>query len=173
MIETALQYAGRGWRVIPCRSDKVSRIRNWPVAASCDPATIIAWWTQWPNAWIALLCGCGFVVIDVDTGEAHNNVDGFGTLVQLGPLPEPRRVRTPTGGMHLYLKTDQPIRSRVIGPGLELRAAKPIRHRTAKSRLRGDLRRAADTVAGLAVQRAESGHQSGKETTRWPTRGKA
>src|SRR5262245_17649021 len=48
MIETALQYAGRGWRVIPCRSDKVSRIRNWQVAASSDPETIIAWWTQWP-----------------------------------------------------------------------------------------------------------------------------
>jgi hypothetical protein len=87
-LETALQYAGRGWRVIPCRSDKISRIRNWPVAASCDPEMIISWWTQWPNAWIALLCGCGFVVIDVDTGEAHNNVDGFGTLAQLGP---PRR----------------------------------------------------------------------------------
>jgi hypothetical protein len=123
MIETALQYAGRGWRVIPCRSDKISRIRNWQVAASSDPETIIDWWTQWPNAWIALLCGCGFVVIDVDTGEAHNNVDGFGTLAQLGPLPETRRVRTPTGGMHIYLQSDQPVRSRVIGPGLELRAA--------------------------------------------------
>src|SRR5262249_34591206 len=61
MLELALQYAGRGWRVIPCRSDKVSRIRNWQVAASPDPETIIDWWTQWPNAWIALLCGCGFV----------------------------------------------------------------------------------------------------------------
>ena len=119
----ALQYAGRGWRVIPCRSDKSSRIRNWPVAASCDPETIITWWTEWPNARIALLCGCGFVVIDVDTGAAHNNVDGFGTLAQLGPLPETRRVRTPTGGMHIYLQSNQPVRSRVIGPGLELRAA--------------------------------------------------
>ena len=123
MLETALQNASRGWRIIPCRSDKISRIRNWPVAASCDPETIITWWTEWPNAWIALLCGCGFVVIDVDTGEAHNNVDGFGTLAQLGPLPETLCVRTPSGGMHLYLKTDQPIRSRVLGPGLELRAA--------------------------------------------------
>src|SRR5215475_8631938 len=122
-LEGALQYAGRGWRVIPCRFDKISRIRNWPAAASCDPETIITWWTEWPSAWIALLCGCGFVVIDVDTGEAHNNVDGFGTLAQLGPLPETRRVRTPTGGMHIYLQSDQPIRSRVIGPGLELRAA--------------------------------------------------
>lgn len=122
-LETALQYAGRGWPVIPCRSNKISRIRNWQVAASCDPETIIMWWTHWPNAWIALLCGCGLVVIDVDTGEAHNNVDGFGTLAQLGALPETRRVRTPTGGMHIYLQSDQPVRSRVIGPGLELRAA--------------------------------------------------
>src|SRR5262245_50362051 len=53
-LAAALQYAGRGWREIPCRSDKVSRIRNWQVAASCDPETIITWWTQWPNAWIAL-----------------------------------------------------------------------------------------------------------------------
>jgi hypothetical protein len=51
----------------------------------------------------------------------HNNVDGFGTLAQLGPLPE--RVRTPTGGMHIYLPSNRPVRSRVIGPGLELRAA--------------------------------------------------
>jgi hypothetical protein len=72
---------------------------------------------------IALLCGCSFVAVDVDTGEAHNNVDGFDTLAQLGPLPETLCVRTPSGGMHLYLKTDQPIRSRVLGPGLELRAA--------------------------------------------------
>jgi Bifunctional DNA primase/polymerase, N-terminal len=122
MIETALQYAGRGWRVIPCRSDKISRIRNWPVAASCDPETIITWWTEWPNACIALLCGCGFVVVDVDTGEAHNDVDGFATLAQLGPLPETRRVRTPSGGMHIYFQSDQPVRSRVLGPGLELRA---------------------------------------------------
>jgi bifunctional DNA primase/polymerase-like protein len=102
-VEAALQYGSRGCRVIPCRSDKISRIQSWQVAASSDPETIIAWWTQWPNAWIALLCGCGFVVIDVDTGEAHNNVDGFGTLAHLGPLPETRRVRTPTGGMHIYL----------------------------------------------------------------------
>src|SRR5882724_792194 len=96
-LESALQYAARGRRVFPSRANKVSRIRNWPAAASSDPETIIAWWTRWPNAWIALLCGCGFVVIDVDTGEAHNNVDGFATLAQLGPLPETRRVRTPSG----------------------------------------------------------------------------
>jgi hypothetical protein len=122
MLELALQYAGRGWRLIPCRSDKISRIRNWPIAASCDPETIITWWIKWPNAWIALLCGCGFVVIDVDTGEAHNNVNGFGTLAQLGPVPETRRVRTPSGGMHIYFQSRQPVRSRVLGPGLELRA---------------------------------------------------
>src|SRR5262245_6643937 len=112
MIEAALQYAGRPWRVIPCRSDKVSRIRNWQVAASSDPETIIEWWTQWPNAWIALLCGCSFVVIDVDMGEAHKNVDGFATLAALGPLPGTLCVRTPSAGMHLYLKADRPIRSR-------------------------------------------------------------
>ena len=121
VLEAALYYADHRWRVIPCRSDKISRIRNWQVAASCDPETIIAWWTEWPDAWIALLCACGFVVIDVDTGEAHNNVDGFGTLAQLDPLPETRLVRT--------------------------------------------------QVAGLAVRRFESGHQGGKETTQWPTRG--
>src|SRR5215470_5473986 len=64
MLEIALQYASCGWRVIPCRPDKISRIRNWPVAASCDPKTIITWWTEWPNAWIALLCGCVFAVLD-------------------------------------------------------------------------------------------------------------
>ena len=126
------------------------------------------WWTHWPNAWIALLCGCGLVVIDVDTGEAHNNVDGFVRLRSWAHYPRRVVYVLQPAGRHLpAIRSAGPFACDWPWPRTSRR--KPIRHRTAKSRLRGDLRRAAGTVAGLAVRRAESGRQGGKETTPWPT----
>ena len=70
----------------------------------------------------ALLTGSrsgGTVVLDVDVKDG-----GFARLEQLeaalGPLPETRTVRTPSGGLHLYFQTDVKLRSvaRVNVPGV-------------------------------------------------------
>lgn len=73
-LETALAYAGFGWRVIPLHSPlpgggctcgkatcgkagKHPRIAAWQRDASVDPDQIRAWWKQWPEANVGLLMG--------------------------------------------------------------------------------------------------------------------
>jgi len=55
-LEAALQYAGRGWPVLPCR-DKVPLVRGGVHAATRDLATIERWWHTWPQANVAVTCG--------------------------------------------------------------------------------------------------------------------
>ena len=108
-------------------------------AATLDPELIDTWWTANPRFGVAVSCGpAGLVVIDVDTHQ-HNvpardrvlpgipigdAVDlqglasGFHTLALLAALrgqPDPAtdegtlRVRTPSGGLHIwYLADDIP-----------------------------------------------------------------
>src|SRR5262249_23483152 len=54
-LESALQYAGRGWSVLPCR-DKVPLVRGGVHAATRDLATI-EWWHTRPQANVAIACG--------------------------------------------------------------------------------------------------------------------
>jgi hypothetical protein len=84
LLEAALDYAGRGWRVLPLhtpttggcscqKSDcysigKHPRIHNGQIGASLDSSTINNWWARWPNANIGVATGpdSGVVVLDVD-----------------------------------------------------------------------------------------------------------
>lgn len=65
----------------------------------------------------------GIVVIDVDTATG-----GFDSLAELeakiGVLPATLQVRSPTGGLHLYLSTTSALRSTagVLAAGLDIRA---------------------------------------------------
>src|SRR5690606_16501331 len=76
MLQYALEYARRGWRVFPCRpggKQPVTGLR-WRNEATTDEATIRRWWKRWPEANIGLATGgtgkgSGVVVLDVD-GEA-------------------------------------------------------------------------------------------------------
>ncbi|MER7960252.1 bifunctional DNA primase/polymerase [Streptomyces sp. NPDC096030] len=103
-------------------------------AATTDPGTIRGWWTREPNFGIGIACGpAGLVVIDVDFHTTvppdrqrllpgipvHEDVDltglqsGFDTLALLAAYrrrPDPcgdlgtLRVRTPSGGMHVWYR---------------------------------------------------------------------
>src|SRR5215207_933013 len=91
VLDAALSYAARGWRVIPlwwpvqtgtspvcacpqgahCGRDsrntgKHPLIDDWPENATTDATTIRAWWTQHPRANIGLTTGGGLVNLDVD-----------------------------------------------------------------------------------------------------------
>ena len=81
MLDEALQYAARGWRVFPlhdtssgkcscgkaCASPgKHPRTRHGVKDATTDAKQILAWWKRWPRANIGLATGSGLVVIDID-----------------------------------------------------------------------------------------------------------
>jgi hypothetical protein len=139
MLEHALQYAERGWPIVPlhtpinggcsCGNPDCKSIGKHPRTgrglhdASTDPAVILQWWTRWPDANIGLLTGYqSGVVLDVD--KRH---EGDKSLAELesehGPLPPTPKSQT-GGGWHLMFKhPGGKIGNRSnLRPGLDLRA---------------------------------------------------
>lgn len=93
LLAAALDYARRGWRVVPlyacvpdprrtdgelgcscgkpdCGSQgKHPRFNAWQKEASADPAVVARWWQKWPDSNVGVALGpeSGIVAIDVDT----------------------------------------------------------------------------------------------------------
>jgi hypothetical protein len=122
----ALDYAARGWHILPCRPDKKPRIKGWPTAATTDPEQIKAWVRKWPTANIGIVTGerSGLLVLDVDLDKG-----GFESLEALtSSLPDTYTVRTGGGGAHFYFRypPGSNIRSTSgeyngLGSGLDIR----------------------------------------------------
>lgn len=115
MLEEALYYASRGWKVFPCRerpsapyiSDGMEKISpektpytgNGLHEATTDAGQIRDWWTAWPNAMVGVNAGeSGLFVIDIDK-KGVNGFDTYSTwnINDSGGL----KAITPSGGMHI------------------------------------------------------------------------
>ncbi len=147
-VKTALEYAARGWLVVPlhnpkqgkcsCRKQgcnspgKHPRTEHGLKDGSKDAARIESWWQRWPDANLGILTGkaSGLVVLDVD-GE-----DGKASLQALtaanGPLPKTLRVMTGRAGKdgkrkgcHYYFRAPVGAAIRnsagILGKGLDVR----------------------------------------------------
>ena len=78
-----------------------------------------AWWRQWPDANIAIVCGevSGVMVLDCDTQEAVEQVEKF--LPDALGVPT---VLTPKGGRHYYFKFKPGLTNKVrVLAGMEMR----------------------------------------------------
>src|SRR5690606_27300129 len=146
LMQAALEYARRGWRVFPCRPGDKRPMKGfrWRNEATTDEETIKRWWNRWPDANIGLATGGGrdgggVVVLDVD-GEA-----GERSLQELeeayGPLPRTLEARTGGGGRHIFFKAPDwyvPISANKIGRKLDIRGdggyvvAPPSIHKSGK-----------------------------------------
>lgn len=112
--EAAVTYAESGFSVVPCwPNSKVVMTDNGFYDATTDTDQIDAWWTQTPDANIAIRTD-GLVVIDVDPNEdgsrnqwMRDNPDQF------MDLPVNAVATTPRGGTHYWFAQlpGQPIRS--------------------------------------------------------------
>ena len=124
MLEAALEYASRGWKVFPChQADKYGvcscdnekcvwpsnqnagkhpRTQNGYKDATLDEDQIRLWWKKWPTAPIGLACApSGLLVLDIDPrndGDKHFNEIQRDIGKLNGPL-----VKTGSGGWHIYL----------------------------------------------------------------------
>ncbi len=125
----ALEYAKRGFGVIPCNG-KVPLTEHGVTDATTDPDRIEAWWQRWPDANVAISTGNGssIVVLDVD-GD-----DGSESLRKLerrhGELPRTASIKTPSGGSHFYFRhPGGEIRNSVggLGDGLDVRGDGGVR----------------------------------------------
>jgi hypothetical protein len=148
-LKAALDYAARGWLVVPlhnpkqgvcsCRKKNCNSPGKHPRTehglndGSKDPKQITRWWEKWPDANLGILTGqeSGLLVLDVD------GVDGKASLQALtaahGSLSKTLCAKTGrTGtdgkrkGAHFYFRAPVgvPIRNSagILGKGLDIRA---------------------------------------------------
>ena len=128
MLQHALDYARRGWLVIPlhtvddagacsclnarCKSQaKHPRTRSGLREASRDEAQIRAWWDRWPRANIGVVTGqrSGLWVLDVD--RKGGGLDALGKLRARG-IPATLEAQTGSGGRHLLWAWSDGVRNR-------------------------------------------------------------
>jgi hypothetical protein len=143
LLAAALDYAARGWCVLPlhdvtrgacscvdgtaCKTPgKHPRLANWTKIATTDAGTIAGWWRGWPSANVGILTGrrSDLVVLDVD--PRHGGNESLAALVaEHEGLPETVAVETGGGGRHFYFRCPpgtERVRSVTLAGGLELKA---------------------------------------------------
>lgn len=124
-LESALHLAALGYRVFPLEPNgKKPIIRQWPDLATTDETAIQRWWADRPDANIGIATGRGLLVLDCDT-KGRPGLESLELLDMMG-LPPSLRVRTPTGGIHVYLAS-KAARSNSVDaldgfPGIDVRA---------------------------------------------------
>ena len=114
ILKTALEYADRGYSIIPVQHNKKPFIK-WTryQTEKADPDRIRRWFEKWPDANIGIVTGeiSGITVLDPDTQT------GIGALNELIPehLTTPV-ANTPKGGQHYYFKYEPglPNKSRIL-----------------------------------------------------------
>ena len=101
MKKEALELAQQGYKIFPARNKKP--LVRWKDHATNDPGQIDAWWTQWPDAQIALPTGKinKLFVIDIDP---NNGGDWIKLAIKYPCIgdTDTRSIKTPSGGFHLY-----------------------------------------------------------------------
>lgn len=132
MLDHALTYAARGWRVIPLHSmrgaacscgspagaghkdaGKHPRIRKAPEGwGSADPVQIRQWWGRWPDANIGIATG-KVVVLDLDDRDGPCMAELRAMVEAHGPLPSTSVAATGRGS-HIYFAGDMPG-SKIVG----------------------------------------------------------
>ena len=67
-LEAAIALAEMGIKIFPTDKDKRPRVGTWKENASSDIEQIVTWWTNWPNALIAIKTGAdsNLTVLDLD-----------------------------------------------------------------------------------------------------------
>ncbi|HUT88716.1 MAG TPA: bifunctional DNA primase/polymerase [Thermoguttaceae bacterium] len=82
LVETALQYAGYGWRVIPVRTwgavrgrGKAPWFKQWPTLATCDPDQIRQWWEKYPRANVGVLFGPASGLCEIEGDHPDSEKD--------------------------------------------------------------------------------------------------
>lgn len=146
LLQAALTYAAKGWRIIPlwwpvqtgkspiCACPRGAQCgngghnagkhpipENWPAVASTDPAVIRRWWQDYPTANVGILPGNGLVTLDIDPRNG-----GQLALEELeatyGALPETPTAQTGGGGTHHLFASAEALPSVKLAPGIDFLA---------------------------------------------------
>jgi len=121
VLDHALEYASRGWRVFPVNG-KIPITPHGVLDATMDLVTVTGMWTSTPRAGIGLATG-SLVVLDIDPKN-----DGDESLFQMekkyGKLPDTLRSITGSGGTHYFFLPTKEVRNgtNILGySGIDIR----------------------------------------------------
>ena len=109
-LTAALEYAARGYEVLPVRESKAPYTTHGVKDATLNPEAITKWWNIWPHALIGIRCSKSFgYVLDVDVSGSKV---GDETLKELekthGKLPLTLSATTASGGRHFVFTSNNP-----------------------------------------------------------------
>lgn len=124
-LDYALQYRAKGWSVIPIqKGSKLPAIKTWTKYQTELPteAEIKTWFSIWPDAGIALVCGkvSGVIAVDIDKKSGGNE-----TAKSIS-LPPTLVSNTGGGGNHYLYKWREGLVPPKVGmyPGIDIRSDK-------------------------------------------------
>jgi len=104
----AIEYANKGWRVLPVGTNKKPINHNGSTGATTDIKQIFKWWEEHPFANVGIACGPeSFFVVDIDVKDGKNGINSlnkhFGDHWSFD-VNQNLCAKTPTGGIHLLFK---------------------------------------------------------------------
>jgi len=121
-LDAAIALAAKGFEVFPIKPGAKfpPLVKDWPNKASNIVQFFGPWWDQWPDANIGIHAK-GMIVIDVDVNKGGD--DSLALLEMTHGFPETLTTITPTGGRHLFYRTDAPVANGVdcLGRGVDIR----------------------------------------------------
>lgn len=155
VLDAALSYAAREWRVLPiwaarpdgtcaCGAAGCTSPGKHPLGAlvphgvqdaTADPELIRVWWARHPDANVAIATGdaSGVDVLDIDGDEGRASLQALEK--QHGELPKTPECLTGGGGRHVFFRHREGMKNAVrFAPGLDVRTtggyvvAAPSRH---------------------------------------------
>jgi hypothetical protein len=126
LLDAGLRAIARGWKVFPCNGQKRPLTPNGCYDGTTDEQQIRSWAKRWPGALWAYALPEGIAVIDLHMKRHNNGIREFENLQHCKPDEfEAPRVRTASGGMHLYTNANgQDFKNSVskIAPGIDTRS---------------------------------------------------
>jgi hypothetical protein len=123
--QAAIEYARRGWPVLPVSARKVPLTEHGLLDAITTEAQIREWWTRWPDAVPSIATGkpSGVIALDVDVRPGVHGPDSL-EAIGCNFHPVTLTAHTPSGGYHcLFQWPGHEVRNSTgkLGPGLDIR----------------------------------------------------
>ncbi len=114
-VDVAADLASAGMFIFPAlvhwneqasKLDKRPAITGWRDLATSDPAQLLKWWNDFPDAVPGIELGrSGLFVVDLDRHPGGpDGVSAFAVMRGGNPLPHCPTTRTPSNGFHLYFQ---------------------------------------------------------------------
>ena len=128
MKSIALVLGEQGFSIFPVKENSKTPplVKNWPERATSNIEQIKEWWTKYPHANIGIATGGNLLVIDLDKHGGNNGIVALSEWIKAnGKLPKTYVVETPSGGRHLYYRTEQDVYNKTSllfnGSGIDIR----------------------------------------------------